>query len=185
MPLKLTLTQKVRILEESKNVDFYAVSRKNMCHEYGIRDPTISLIVKNEKKILAAYDLELSTKPKTIIKAAAPEIENTLYEWFKNECNENVLVDGSLLMTKAKDLHSKSKDKNVKFSFGGGWFEDFKERYEIQFLQVGDSKLKSYKPNPNFKTEVETEVLTAPTTSPIFVHKLKKASNQAYNDDSK
>ena len=71
-----------------------------------------------------------------------------------------------MLMNEAKNLHSKSKDKNVKFTFGGEWFEDFKKRYGIQFLFDGDSMVKSYKP----KAEV-------------FVHKLKKAST--YNDGSK
>ena len=75
-------------------------------------------------------------------------------------------------MNEASDLHSKS---NLKFSFCGGWFEDFIKRYEIQFLQKGDSKLKSYHPNPNFKNDSEAE----------FVHKLKKASIQACNDGSK
>ena len=64
-------------------------------------------------------------------------------------------------MNEASDLHSKS---NLKFSFCGGWFENFIKRYEIQFLHVGDSTVKSYKP----KAE--------------FVHKLKKAST--YNDGS-
>ena len=68
-----------------------------------------------------------------------------------------------MLMNEASDLHSKS---NLKFSFCGGWFEDFIKRYEIQFLHVEDSAMKSYKPNPNFKSDSEAE----------YVHKLKKAS---------
>ena len=148
-------------------------AEKNVCHEYGITDPTISSIVKNQKEILAAFDLE-NQKPKTIIKAAPPEIENSLHEWLKKQCNKKVRVNGNMLMTEAKNLHSKSKDKNVKFSFGGEWFEDFKKRYGIQFLLVGDSRFGSYQPNPNFKNDSEAEV---------FVHKLKKAST--YNDSSK
>ena len=74
-------------------------------------------------------------------------------------------------MNEASDLHSKS---NLKFSFCGGWFEDFIKRYELQFLHVVDSTMKSYKPNPNFKNDSEAEV--------VFVHKLKQAST--YNDGS-
>ena len=169
---KLTLSQKVNIIEKSKKADFCADSRKNMCHEYGITDPVISLIMKNQKEILAAYDLEVSTGQKTIIKAAPTEIENSLHEWLINQCNKKTLVNGAMLMNRASDLHSKS---NVKFSFCGGWFEDFIKRYEIQFLQKGDSELKSYHPNPNFKNDSEAE----------FVHKLKKASIKPCNDGSK
>ena len=67
---KLTLSQKVKIIEKSKKADFCADSRKNMCHEYGITDPTISLIIKHQEKILADFNLEVSTGQKTIIKAA-------------------------------------------------------------------------------------------------------------------
>ena len=169
---KLTLSQKVKIIEECNKADFCAVSRKNVCHEYGITDPTISSIVKNQKEILKAFDSE-NQKPKTVIKAAPPEIENSLHEWLKKQCSKNVLVNANMLMNEAKNLHSKSKDKNVKFTFGGEWFEDFKKRYGIQFLFDGDSMVKSYKPNPNFKIDSEAEV---------FVHKKKKAST--YNDGS-
>ena len=66
---KLTLSQKVKIIEKSKKADFCADSRKNMCHEYGITDPTISTIIKHQEKILADFNLEVSTGQKTIIKA--------------------------------------------------------------------------------------------------------------------
>ena len=94
-----------------------------------------------------------------------------MHEWLIKKCNENVIVNGAMLMNEASDLHSKS---NLKFSFCGGWFEDFIKRYELQFLHVVDSTMKSYKPNPNFKNDSEAEV--------VFVHKLKQAST--YNDGS-
>ena len=44
--VRLTLSQKVKIIEESKKSDF---SRKKICEEYSISKATISSILKDQK----------------------------------------------------------------------------------------------------------------------------------------
>ena len=51
--VRLTLADKVKIIEESKKSDF---CRKKICQEFGISKATISQILKNKKKHLEAYD---------------------------------------------------------------------------------------------------------------------------------
>ena len=45
--VRLTLSQKVKIIEESKKSEF---SRKKICEKFGISKATISQILKNQKK---------------------------------------------------------------------------------------------------------------------------------------
>ena len=77
--VRLTLSQKVKIIEESKKSDF---SRKKICEEYSISKSTISQLLKNLKSRLEAYDSGIPGKHKTMRKPDFPEIESTLYEWF-------------------------------------------------------------------------------------------------------
>ena len=51
--VRLTLSQKVKIIEESKKSDF---SRKKICEEYSISKATISSILKDQKTHLENYD---------------------------------------------------------------------------------------------------------------------------------
>ena len=51
--VRLTLADKVKIIEESKKSDF---CRKKICQEFGISKATISQILKNQKTHLEAYD---------------------------------------------------------------------------------------------------------------------------------
>ena len=51
--VRLTLADKVKIIEESKKSDF---SRRKICKEFGISKATISQILKNHKPHLEAYD---------------------------------------------------------------------------------------------------------------------------------
>ena len=51
--VRLTLSQKVKIIEESKKSDF---SRKKICEEYSISKATISSILKDQKTHLENYE---------------------------------------------------------------------------------------------------------------------------------
>ena len=77
--VRLTLSQKVKIIEESKKSDF---SRKKICEEYSISKAAISSILKDQKTHLENYDSGIPGKHKTMRKPDFPEIESTLYEWF-------------------------------------------------------------------------------------------------------
>ena len=84
--VRLTSSQKVKIIEESKKSDF---SRKKICEEFGISKATISQILKNQKTHLEAYDSGIPGKLKTMKKPDFPEIECTLYEWFTKTIEES------------------------------------------------------------------------------------------------
>ena len=68
--VRLTLSQKVKIVEESKKSDF---SRKKICEEFGISKATISQILKNQKTHLEAYDSGIPGKHKTMRKPDFPD----------------------------------------------------------------------------------------------------------------
>lgn len=51
--VRLTLADKVKIIEESKKSDF---CRKAICEKFGISKATVSQILKNQKIHLEAYD---------------------------------------------------------------------------------------------------------------------------------
>ena len=86
--VRLTLSQKVKIIEESKKSDF---SRKKICEEYSISKATISSILKDQKTHLENYDSAGTPgKHKTMRKPDFPEIESTLYEWFTKMTRLNV-----------------------------------------------------------------------------------------------
>ena len=131
--VRLTLSQKVKIIEESKKSDF---SRKKICEEYSISKATISSILKDQKTHLENYDSGIPGKHKTMRKPDFPEIELTLYEWFTKMTRLNVPVSGPMLIGKAKKLHSNSKYKNDEFLFSSGWLEGFKKRYNIKFKTI-------------------------------------------------
>ena len=84
--VRLTLSQKVKIIEESKKSDF---SRKKICEEYSISKATISSILKDQKTHLENYDSGIPGKHKTMRKPDFPGIECTLYEWFKKTIEES------------------------------------------------------------------------------------------------
>ena len=100
--VRLTLAEKVKIIEESKKSDF---CRKKMCENYGINKATISQILKNQKVHLEAYDSGIPGNHKTMRKPDFPEIETNLYEWFTKMTRLNVPVSGPMLIGKAKNLH--------------------------------------------------------------------------------
>ena len=60
--VRLTLSQKVKIIEESKKSDF---SRKKICEEYSISKAAISSILKDQKTHLENYDSGIPGKHKT------------------------------------------------------------------------------------------------------------------------
>ena len=95
--VRLTLSQKVKIIEESKKSDF---SRKKICEEYSI----ISSILKDQKTHLENYDSGLPGKHKTMRKPDFPEIESTLYEWFTKMTRLNVPVSGPMLNNPNKQI---------------------------------------------------------------------------------
>ena len=63
--VRLTLSQKVKSIEESKKFDF---SRKKICEEFGISKATISQTLKNQKTHLETYDSGIPGKHKTMRK---------------------------------------------------------------------------------------------------------------------
>ena len=66
--VRLTLSQKVKIIEESK---------KKICEEYSISKATISSILKDQRTHLENYDSGIPGKHKTMRKPDFPEIEFT------------------------------------------------------------------------------------------------------------
>ena len=64
--VRLTLSQKVKIIEDSKKAGF---NRKKVSEELGISQATITQILKKQKELLTSHDSGTPTKQKTARKA--------------------------------------------------------------------------------------------------------------------
>ena len=102
--VRLSVEQKVKIIEESKKKGF---CRKDVSEKYGISAATLSQILKNQKVHLSTFDSGLPGKHKTIRKSALPNVEEALYEWFLKLTRQNVPVSGPMLIGRAQKLHNK------------------------------------------------------------------------------
>ena len=99
--IRLTLLQKVKIIEESKKPNF---DRKKISTEFGISHATISQILKKQKELLSSHDCGTPSKQKSSRKAVHCEVEKLLYEWFKRKTGQGIPICGSMLKTKAAQL---------------------------------------------------------------------------------
>ena len=131
--VRLSVEQKVKIIEESKKKGF---CRKDICEKYGISAATLSQILKNQKVHLSTFDSGLPGKHKTIRKSALPNVEEALYEWFLKLTRQNVPVSGPMLIGRAQKLHEKLNKNDKEFSFSHGWLDRFKKRYNIKFKTI-------------------------------------------------
>ena len=131
--IRLTLSQKARIIEESMKPGF---SQSKFSKETGISTSTISEILKNKFALYCHPEIG-STSRFNISYRYNDALEQKLLEWYYQRQNEGQPVTGPLLKSKAVELSNSyavtgsSPKKEIKFS--NGWLDGFKRRNNITF----------------------------------------------------
>ena len=118
---RLTLEQKVKLLEESMFPDFDPEEARQ---RYKIGKTCYFTILRNRKEILKTAEQLGSQKMKQVNKKA--DLEEELYSWILDKNQNGIAVTSSMIRTKAAQLVP---------GFNPGpkakWFHAFKKRYNI------------------------------------------------------
>ena len=123
----LDLKEKEKLIEEASKPGF---DRKKACASYGIGYSTLSGILKQKDSILYSQIEAIPSKAKSLRKAAHPDLEQKLYEWFTRKHRQNLPIDGLAIQDEAIDIAKKLGINDFKCSLG--WVQKFKNRFEIK-----------------------------------------------------
>ncbi|KAM7312004.1 hypothetical protein ISCGN_008909 [Ixodes scapularis] len=127
----LPLARKVEILEEVKAAK---LSKAANPRKFGIAKSTLSGIVKDEKKILDAYnDGDFAPKRKRMRTAAHGNLEAVLIAWIRRARSDYLPVNGTVLRAKAEGILQRL---NIDFSCSDGWLDRFRKRHELVFRSI-------------------------------------------------
>lgn len=109
---------------------------------YDIGRPTVYDIVKNREKIekfMKSVDDEPMNR-KTLKTSEIPEVEEALFIWFKQQRNRNAPISGDILKQKAQFFYHEIT-KKTDFRASHGWFQNFKKRHGIRYMQMSGEKV--------------------------------------------
>ena len=124
---RLDLKEKEQLIYEASQPGF---DRKKACASYGIGYSTLSGILKQKDSILNSQIEAIPSKAKSLRKAAHPDLEQQLYEWFTRKHRQNLPIDGLTIQDEAIDIAKKLGINDFKCSMG--WVQKFKKRFEIK-----------------------------------------------------
>lgn len=132
----LTILKKVeiiRMLDSNLSVNFLA-------KKFGIGPSTVYDIKKNREKILKYYgsrdcNAVIATR-KTIRNPKSENLDDVLYEWYKQKRSEDVYVTGPHLCKKARELQNELNIEEP-CNFSSGWLTRFKQRHGIRYKACG------------------------------------------------
>lgn len=139
MPRKdLSLAEKIDLLNKVKKSD-----SKQTCRELeiltGVSKSTISRLKCNESILRHEWESKLKRYiPKRQRDGKDPVIEEALNEWFKQIRAKGLMVNGSMLKTKAEEIAERIGHTNFKAT--EGWFSRWKCRHEIKFKRAHGEK---------------------------------------------
>ena len=126
----LTLEVKGQLIQESKSP---GMSNKKLSQKYGISQPQISKILKNQLKILTTLNSNNgSSRLKVCSKGGKfPEVENRLYDWVVKKQNNHLKISNQLMSDKAKEIAAELGI--VDFKCSENWIIRFKSRKNLSF----------------------------------------------------
>jgi transcriptional regulator with XRE-family HTH domain len=113
-------------------------TQKQLAEIYGVKQNTISDILRNKQKWLE-IDIESNILEKKRIRTISyPDVESSLAIWFMQALLANQTITGDILKTKARTF---AQMLNIeKFSASDGWLSGFKKRYHIQqYTKTGEA----------------------------------------------
>ncbi|XP_064474064.1 tigger transposable element-derived protein 4-like [Ornithodoros turicata] len=127
----LTMKEKVAIIEAARSA---TCSKTRLAQQFSVPSSTLSTILKNSEKIVTEYGKTYSSKRSRVRTSAFSELETALIAWLNKMTAANLLVNGSILRDKARDLADQLGCEN--FSCSNGWFCRFKTCHNLTYLNV-------------------------------------------------
>lgn len=128
----LSLKDKAEILERLDK----GATASHLAREYGISKSTISRFKQRKNRIQEAVTniYPNNTDRRTMRGTFHPKMEQELYKWYLEKCEQNVDVSSLMLRQQAQILYEEIRESNYTFAASTGWIKNFKKRFGIQRL---------------------------------------------------
>lgn len=138
----LSLKDKAEILERLERGE----AATNLAREYGISKSTVSRFKKRKDTIHKAVTsiYPNNTDRRTMRGTFHPKMEQALYKWYVEQCNQNIDVSTAMLRSQAQFYYGEFQESNYSFSASTGWIKNFKKRFGIDRLN-GDKTIEPRK----------------------------------------
>ncbi len=128
MATKRKLKNKSRIVKYDALLDLEkGESNKSVAEKYGVPKNTLSTWVKNKEKIKKAVNEGRNLQRQKMRHADNDNLDKALMKWFSTRRNENIPINGPLLICKATEYAKKLGIDDFKGSTG--WLARWKERF--------------------------------------------------------
>lgn len=171
----LSLKDKAEILERLEQGE----SATNLAREYNISKSTISRFKKRKETIHTAVTsiYPNNTDRRTLRGTFHPKMEQALYKWYLEQCDQNVDISTAMLRSQAQIFYTQLQESNYSFSASTGWIKNFKKRFGIGRL-CGDKnaeprKRKMVSTDDGTKCEtIEYLIETAPDCEVNFAQQI-------------
>lgn len=122
----LSLETKVEIIRRIQSGE----KQVDLAMEYNVGRSTLSFIMKHAEKFLGVWkNGKFHPESKRLRGAQREDVEEALYEWYKQALQMSLTVTGPILCQKAKDFALKLGYKEFKATHG--WLDRFKHRKNI------------------------------------------------------
>lgn len=133
----LSLKHKAEILERLEQGE----TASHLAREYGISKSTISRFKKRKEIIHKAVTTIYpnNTDRRTMRGTFHPKMEQALYKWYVEQCEQCVDVSTAMLRSQAQTFYNEFRESNYSFSASTGWIKNFKKRFGIERLN-GDKQ---------------------------------------------
>ena len=125
----LPLEKKYEIIQA---IERKQVSLAEICRQFDIPPGSIHTIIRDKEKISAAFTqgkFAQGRKKMRLPNANAEDIDEALFQWFKETTTKSVPLSGTILIEKAQEFAARLGVNN--FTASLGWLGRFKERHGI------------------------------------------------------
>ncbi|XP_042866774.1 tigger transposable element-derived protein 4-like isoform X1 [Penaeus japonicus] len=167
----LSLETKVEIIRRIQSGE----KQVDLAMEYNVGRSTLSFIMKHAEKFLGVWkNGKFHPDSKRLRGAQREDVEEALYEWYKQALQMHVTITGPILCQKAKDFAVKLGYKEFKATHG--WLDRFKHRKNI-VLGRG-------KPNKDKDNQEDSEDLKGDFTGQVLPSALMEyEANDVFHAD--
>ena len=126
----LSLETKVAIIRQVKEG---TKPKQAIAAEHDIPASTLSTILKNSDKILAAWEANREGQRKKMRLSPYDDVDKAVYAWFveTRSTTQNLPLSGPIIRAKAIELADKMGINS--FTASTGWFDRFKHRFNIVY----------------------------------------------------
>lgn len=162
LPLELKIEIIKRINSGERKAD--------MAEEYSVNTSTIKSIMKKADTYLACWKKGMFKPDSKKLKGPKREdVEEALFSWYKQAIENDAVVSGAILCTKAVDFARKLGHTDFKPTHG--WLDRFKKRKKIVFGR-GASKRRREEKTQDCISSISPQMLTDYESNDIFTVEL-------------